>query len=84
MGIAEDINKTTPIKYEYLILSSDWKNEIEKIPIKISLTIILIELNTEVARPIMLLGIALNKKVVLNTLTPAFVMPSRRHVIKNK
>ena len=45
---------------------------------------ILIELNTEVARPIMLLGIALNKKVVLNTLTPAFVMPSKRQVIKNK
>ena len=45
---------------------------------------ILIELNTEVARPIILFGIALNKKVVLNTLTPAFVMPSKRQVIKNK
>ena len=51
--MAEDINKTTPIKYEYLILLLDWKNEIEKIPIKKSLTIILIELNTDVARPIM-------------------------------
>ena len=70
------------IRQFYVDIESILKKGRAKNDINIILIIMFKELNTDVALPIKLFGIWLNKYVVLKILTPAFVIPRTKFPIK--